>query len=276
MMATITNSNVRLLAALVDSNDEEESEYRLLVDEEHVKYVTVDPGVFPKDDRTFAPVLIPMLPPFPPGNWNEGHISKDPLTQQPVFSRVTHSDLPGIRNTWYDRRVDHLELKKLNRVRQNIHHVTCPAFDFPVLVKFAEFPWQMPFFEAETTAYEWIEGKGIGPRFLGHLTEAGRVFGFVMENIDGARTAEPRDLAACQRILAKLHALGIKHGDINKHNFLIKNGEAVLIDFETAQKCSEKAELESEYKHLELLLKDPSRRGGVGIPVVSDHRVDKH
>ncbi|KAI0117762.1 hypothetical protein GGR51DRAFT_500058 [Nemania sp. FL0031] len=271
MMATIANSNVRLLANLVDPNDEEESEYRFLVDEKHVKYVTVDPGVFPKGDRTFAPVLIPMLPPFPPGNWNEGHISKDPLTQRPVFSRVTDSDLPGIRNTWYDRRIDHLELQKLDRVRQNIHLVTCSAFNFPVLVKFAEFPWQMPFFEAETTAYEWIEGKGIGPKFLGHLTEAGRVFGFVLENVDGARTAEPQDLPACQRILAKLHALGIKHGDINKHNFLIRNGEAVLIDFETAQKCSEKAELESEYKQLEESLRDPSHRGGVGIRVVSDH-----
>ncbi|KAI3324254.1 hypothetical protein HD806DRAFT_522076 [Xylariaceae sp. AK1471] len=229
-MATITNSNRRANIAF-------------LVDEKHVKYVTVDPGVFPKDNRTFAPVLIPMLPPFPP-----------------VFSRVTHSDLPGIRNTWYDRPIDHLELKKPNRVRQNIHHVTCPAFNFP-----------MPFFEAETTVYEWIEGKGIGPRFLGYLTEGGRVFGFVMENIDGAGTAGPEDLAACQRILAKLHALGIKHGDINKHNFLIKNGEAVLNDFETAQKCSEKAEFESEYKHLELSLRDPSRRGGVGIPVVSNH-----
>ncbi|KAK5625492.1 hypothetical protein RRF57_001208 [Xylaria bambusicola] len=129
----------------------------------------------------------------------------------------------------------------------------------------------MSFFEAETIAYEWIEGKGIGPRFLGHLTEAGRVFGFVMEHIDGARTAESQDLAACQRVLVKLHALGVKHGDINKHNFLIRNGEAVLIDFETAQKCSEKAELGSEYKHLELSLRDPSRRRGVGIHMASDH-----
>ncbi|KAI1423889.1 hypothetical protein F5Y12DRAFT_797930 [Xylaria sp. FL1777] len=211
-MATTTNSNIRLLANLVDPSDEEESEYRFLVDEEYVKYVTIDAGVLPKDDRTFAPVLIPMLPPFP----------LDPLTQR-------RADRPS-------------RAKEAGSSAAN----TCPALDFPVLVKFAEFPWQMPYFEAETTAYEWIEGKGIGPRFLGHLTEAGRVFGFVMENIDGARTAEPQDLATYQRILAKLHALGIKHGDINKHNFLIRNGEAVLIDFETAQKCSEKAELELE------------------------------
>ncbi|KAI0879221.1 hypothetical protein GGS24DRAFT_486698 [Hypoxylon argillaceum] len=156
------------MPALVNSSDEEESEYRFLVDDKHVKYITVVPGVFPNDDRTFAP--------------NEGHISKNPLTQHPVFSLL----------------------------------------------------WRMPFFEVETTAYEWIMGKGIGPRFLSHSTETGRVFGFVIENVDGARTAEPQDLAACQRILAKLHALEIKHGNINKHNFLIKNGEAVLMDIEMA------------------------------------------
>jgi hypothetical protein len=82
-MAAITNTNLQLLAALVDSKDEEDSEYRFLVDEQHVKYVTVDPGVLPKDDRTFAPVLIALLPLFPPGDWNEGHISKDPVTGRP-------------------------------------------------------------------------------------------------------------------------------------------------------------------------------------------------
>ncbi|KAI1188653.1 hypothetical protein F5B17DRAFT_439454 [Nemania serpens] len=250
-MATTANSNIRLLTVLVDCNDEEEGDYRFLVDEKHVKYVTVDPGVFiPKGRSDLCARAHSSAATFPPGNWNEGHISKDPLTQRPVFARVTRSDLPEIRNTWHDRRIDHLELKELDRVRQNIHHVTCPAFDVPVLVKFAEFHWQMPYFKAETTAYEWIEGKGIGPRFLGHLTEDGR------------------DLAACQRILAKLHALGIKHGDINKHNFLVRDGEAVLVDFETAQKCSDEAELEAEYEHLESSLRDPSRRGGVGSPVI--------
>ncbi|KAI0390402.1 hypothetical protein F5Y17DRAFT_468948 [Xylariaceae sp. FL0594] len=263
------NANVRLLTLLVDSDGEAEDEYRFLVDDKHVKYVTVDPDVFPKDDRTFAPVLIPMLPAFPPGNWNEGHISKDPLTQHPVFSRVVYNDdLPRVQNTWHDRRFDHLEFERPERIRQNIERVTHPAFDVPVVIKFAEFPWQMPYFEDETTAYEWIDGRGIGPSFLGHLTEDGRVFGFVIEDVgEGARTAEIQDLTACQRVLAKLHALGIKHGDINKHNFLIKeNGEAVLVDFETAQKCGDKAELESEYALLESSLRDPSRRGGVGSP----------
>jgi len=137
--------------------------------------------------------------------------------------------------------------------------------------RFAEFPWQIPYCEAETSAYEWIDGQGIGPKFLGHITEAGRGIGFVMEHIDGARTAGPGDLAACQGILAKLHSLGIKHGDINRHNFLVRDEKVVLIDFETAGRFSDREELESEYRFLEHSLRDPSRRGGVGSPVTSEH-----
>lgn len=67
-MAHENNSHAQLLANLVDPDDEEDSEYRFLVDQTHVKYVTVAPGVLPKSDRIFAPALIPLLPPFPPGD----------------------------------------------------------------------------------------------------------------------------------------------------------------------------------------------------------------
>ncbi|KAF2679890.1 hypothetical protein K458DRAFT_393453 [Lentithecium fluviatile CBS 122367] len=233
-MTSTRNSNVQLLATLVDSSDYGEGEYRFLVDEKHVKYVTVDPGVLPRDDRTFALILIATLPPFPAGDWNEGHISKDPLRGHP----------------------------KLDRLHQNMHVVTHPLFHRALVVKFAEFPWQMPFFEAESTAYEWIDGQGVGPKFLGHLTEAGRAIGFVMEYIDDARSANTGDLAACQGVLAKLHSLCIKYGDINEYNFLVREGEVVLIDFETAQRRSEKKELEAEFENQEHSLSDSSRKGG--------------
>lgn len=58
------------------------------VDGEHVKYVTVDPSVLPKADCTFAPVLVPILPPFPHGDWNAGHVSKDPHVLG-----IKHSDI---------------------------------------------------------------------------------------------------------------------------------------------------------------------------------------
>lgn len=264
-MTPTRNSNIQLLATLVDSKDEEESEYRFLVDGKHVKYVTVDPGVLPRDDWTFAPILLPTLPSFPPGDWNEGHISKNPLNGELEFSRCTRSDLPGVSNTWHHTRIDHLELNKVSRIRQNIHVVTHPLFDQALLVKFTEFPWQMPFFEAETTAYEWIDGHNIGPKFLGHLNEDGRVIGFVLEYLDDTRSAETEDLAACQATLARLHSLGIKHGDINKYNFLIRQGKAVLVDFEAARRCSQEKELQAEYERLEHSLSDTSRRGATHV-----------
>ncbi|KAI0548899.1 hypothetical protein F4679DRAFT_549041 [Xylaria curta] len=268
-MASKTKGNIQILATLVDFDDQEESEYRILVDDKHVKYITVDPGVFPKDDRTFAPVLIQMLPPFPPGDWNEGQISKDLHTGHPFFSRTAKSNLAGVKNLWHHTQIGHLELKKLDRIRQNIHLVTHPLFKSPVIAKFTEFPWQTPYFEAETTAYEWVNGQGVGPEFLGHIMEAGRCIGFIVENVDGSRTAELADLSACQSALAKLHSLGIIHGDINKHNFLVRNGTATLIDFESARKCDNEEEFESEFQRLEHSLSDTSGRGGVGIPVVA-------
>lgn len=94
-----TNSNVQLLTLLAGLGDEDDSEYRFLVDGEHVKYVTVAPGAIPPDDRTFAPVLIPMLPPFPQGDWNEGHVAKDATTGRLQFARHEKVDLDGIVHT---------------------------------------------------------------------------------------------------------------------------------------------------------------------------------
>ncbi|KAH6892347.1 hypothetical protein B0T10DRAFT_483637 [Thelonectria olida] len=260
------NANVKLLAVLADPDGSEVDEYRFLVDAKDVKYVTVEPGVLPKDDRTFAPVLVPALPSFPPGDWNEARVVL--RNGEATFVNLNKATLPGIGNVWHPVKIDHLELMQLDRVRQTLHRVTHKSFDRPVLAKFAQFPWEVPYFAAETTSYSWIHAHaGIGPAFLGHIHEDGRVIGFLLEEISGVRTAEPGDLAACQTSLAKLHALGIKHCDINKHNFLIREdlGTAVLIDFETAQKCADAEQLEAEYEGLQASLEDMSGRGGAGF-----------
>jgi hypothetical protein len=264
-MEAITNDNVRLLAALVDTDEGggEESEYRFLVDGKHVKYVTVAPGILPKDDRTFGPAVIAGLPPFPPGDWNEGHVGRDSAGGGPIFTRTAKADLPGVKTIWHATHLDHLEFQKLDGFRQNIWKVSHPLFDCPVVAKFTEFPWQMPYLEAETAAYRWIEGSGIAPHFLGHLTEEGRVIGFVLEHIENAKTAGPEDLAACQGVLKKLHSLGVKHGDINKHNFLVQGDRAVLLDLETARQCTSPGDLEAEYQQLSESLQNPSLRGAI-------------
>jgi len=265
-MEAAKNKNVQLLATLVDSDDKEESEYRFLIDGTHVKYVTVAPEILPKDGRTFAPAVLAGLPPLPRGNWNVGHVGYDSASGEPVFLHTAKDDLPGVQTIWHATCIDHLELRKLERFRQNIHIVSYPLFDRPVVAKFTEFPWQTPYLEAETAAYQWIEGSDIAPRFLGHLTEEGRVIGFVLEYIGNARTAGPEDLAACQSVLKKLHSLGIRHGDINKHNFLVQHGgKVVLLDFEAAKKDASIDELEAEYQQLTKSLQDPSLRGAVHL-----------
>jgi predicted Ser/Thr protein kinase len=118
------------------------------------------------------------------------------------------------------------------------------------------------------TAYQRLKDSGIGPKFLGHLTEGrdGRVVGFAVEWVQGARAAGPGDMEGCKKALERLHELGIKSGDINKHNFLVRDGhDVVLVDFETAEHSCSPQELEDEMSALQNSLEDTSFWGGVEI-----------
>lgn len=114
-------------------------------------------------------------------------------------------------------------------------------------------------------AYEWIDGHEIGPRFLGHLTEDGRVIGFLMERVTGARHANLQDLIVCQKTLLRLHELKIYHGDTNRFNFLVCDTITVLIDFDSARKCDDEHLLKQEMENLPRRLQDTSRKGGGGV-----------
>lgn len=90
-----------------------------------------------------------------------------------------------------------------------------------------------------------------------------------MEHISNARYPmdSAEDLESCQRTLSRLHSLGIRHGDTNKSNFLIRkrrNGdseeeteEAVLIDFESARKCDDGDALKLEFENLADRIREP-------------------
>jgi serine/threonine protein kinase len=151
------------------------------------------------------------------------------------------------------------------KLRSNVYEATSPRFDSTIIAKFARFPWEILYLDCETSAYEWIDGHQIGPKFLGHLTEEGRVIGFLIELISDCRHATPADLSLCQHTLAKLHQLGIKHGDTNKHNFLIHHGKATLIDFDAAVRCDDPKLLINEFRMLEQELRDASSRGGAVV-----------
>tara|TARA_R110002060_G_scaffold50271_2_gene61078 strand:+ start:672 stop:875 length:204 start_codon:yes stop_codon:yes gene_type:complete len=57
--------------------------------------------------------------------------------------------------------------------------------------------------------------------------------------------------------------LGILHGDLNKHNFLISERGVVMIDVETAKKSKDGEAMEREPMGLEGHLLDESGNGGV-------------
>lgn len=270
MTADQRNHNVRLLACLAATNDEDEGDYRFLVDRQHVKYINSAPGAFRgnEDDRAFEPILLSkLLPQFPLGEWNSGHIAWNSEANEDIFISTETVQHPGVKNVWHSLMLNELDFECVDQVRQRVRISTHPGVNDgkPVLVKLAVWPWEVPFMEIETSAYQWIRDTDIGPKFLGHVTEGadGRVIGFVTEFIEGARTAGPDDLEVCERSLARLHAMGIKSGDINKHNFLIRDGrDAVLIDLEFARQHCSPEELEQEMDGLKISLQDTSFRGG--------------
>lgn len=203
-----------------------------------------------------------MLPSLPPGDWNEGIISRNVSSGRPYFARVTRTQLPKVTKLWHPLQIDRLEFHMGQKLRPNVYEATCPRFDSKVIVKFTRFSWEVPQLDAETSAYRWIENHLIGPKFLGHLAEEGRAIGFIVGRITDFHHATPEDLSLCQLTLSKLHRLGIKHGDTNKHNFLVHDRKATLIDFDFSTRCNDAKALDEEFRTPQGKLRDTSGRGG--------------
>jgi predicted Ser/Thr protein kinase len=169
------------------------------------------------------------------------------------------AQLIGVHTLWHPTQIEYLDLEMGKKLRSNVYEATLDGT--MVVVKFARFSSEISYLEEETVAYHWIEGHKVGPKFLGHLTEEGRVIGFVMEQIVGHR-AGPDDLELCRSALKRLHDLGIKHGDVNRHNFIINRGETVIVDFQSAVKCRDYTALQDELAKLSEELEDESGKGG--------------
>ncbi|MCJ1364738.1 hypothetical protein MMC16_003854 [Acarospora aff. strigata] len=239
-----------------------ESYYRILVDGRYFRYISIDGGIYDDDDLSFPPVLIPKLPPLPPGDWNLGHISQNTETAKPYFDWAERKAFSSITHIWHHTQIHYLSLDLGDMLLPNVYQASSKEFDTPVIAKFANFPWEIDYYDTETQVYAWIEGHNIGPKFLGHVTEEERTIGFLLEKVEG-RHATIDDLAACRAAVSKLHNLGILHGDLNKHNILISSSRVVLIDFETARKSEDRAAMDQELHDLERQLLDESGKGGI-------------
>jgi hypothetical protein len=73
------------------------------------------------------------------------------------------------------------------------------------------------------------------------------------------------DLPLCQQKLRRLRNLGIKHGDINRHNILVYGEETTLIYFDNASRGEGAEILSEEFQRLEDELRDASGRVGSTI-----------
>jgi hypothetical protein len=167
-MAT-TSSSLRLLQAEVD-NGEEDSYLRLLHNNKHVKYVTIAAGLYHSHDMCFEPVITALLEPLlPPGIWNYGYLSRDSETGLPHFAEVAQKRFRVISTAWHPTMVDHLDIVLGEQLVQGVYDATCPQFTSPLVVKFACWEWEIAYMEDECTAYEWIEGHNIGPKFWATL-----------------------------------------------------------------------------------------------------------
>ncbi|KAI9742740.1 MAG: hypothetical protein M1818_003469 [Claussenomyces sp. TS43310] len=227
------------------------------------------PGTFcgAEDHRTFEPILLgKLLPPFPIGDWNKGHVAKDPRTSEITFVKTETVYLARAQNLRQPVNLNELGFTQQNRVRQRVHISTHPELNDgePVLIKLAVWTWEIASIEVETIAYQWIHDSGIGRKFFGHLTEGknGRGVSFVVEWVQGARAAGSGDIESCKKALGRLHELGIKFGDINEDNFLVRDGhDVVLVDFETAKHNWSPQELEDEMNTLKSSLEGTNSFG---------------
>lgn len=226
------------------------SYFRILVDGKRFKYITVDPGTYLARDLCFPSLLLKKLPPFPSeGNAESWNLARVALVGGfPTVIEAFKAALPTVDSSWFAKPISHTDYLSLNFIRKlepNVHLVSSPTFDKPVIAKVANFYWETNYI-AEIQVYSWLHNRKILiPKFLGYITEGGRVIGLLTENVEGRR-ATIADLSLCQTLIRQLHKLGFIHGSLDKNKILISQGRAVLVSFDTAERCKDKKIMEKE------------------------------
>ncbi|KAI9794375.1 MAG: hypothetical protein M1816_005444 [Peltula sp. TS41687] len=202
-------------------------------------------------------------------------ISRAAAHGSPLESTISYDPLPALETTWHPQRIDVLSLKQTERHRPNVHEVLFR--EQPAISKIACVDWMMPRMDNETWAYSIIgqhqqqhPGElAITPTFLGHVTENGRVIGFLLEKV-GGEFASLEDLPPCEEALRRLHGMGLVHGDAHRSNFLVERdnagsgGHVRMVDFEHVEPFDE---TQARWE-LELLASELAEETGRGGPAV--------
>ena len=259
----VSEPKIEILSQLIDDT---EGSYRVRAGN-RVHYVTISTNTFDDDTMCRPYLLIPKLPHFPDADWTTMRISQGPTGS--LKSTIFNDPLPAVQTAWHPRRIEVLSLKQTKRLRSNVHEVVYNGR--PAISKIACFKWDIPQIQIETRAYSFVSQHQsrskppIAPMFLGHLTENGRVMGFLLEKVDGD-CASTDDLLRCKRALCRLHGMGLIHGDVNPHNFIVdrSKGHVRMIDFEHAKNYDEK-QARLEIESLASQFDEGSGRGGPAV-----------
>ncbi|KAI0538443.1 hypothetical protein GGR58DRAFT_501107 [Xylaria digitata] len=207
-----------------------------LADDGSLKWVAVNAGVFPgwwylKNTSHL------VFPPFPTGSWNVGQIHRAE-NGKVCFKEIAEIPLEGIENAWHPTKIDFTEFELIGTSTDGrLWHAKHPRFNGRSV--FVKIDWAGTFSkqvtENETRAYQRIDGRGIAPEFLGHVTYHGAIIGFILEWLEGARTTGKRDESDRIDAVKRLHALGITHGSAHHLNFLKRGKDMLMIDFEESR-----------------------------------------
>lgn len=253
-----------ILSMSVDDDDSCESEYRAQVGG-HVKYITISPGTFDRDTLSFPFQSLTLL--LFDEEWSVARISRNKSSGD-LRASMSNRALAGVSCQWHDISVDCLKLERTKQLTatafEAISHSDLPiALPSPpiVIAKIASFEWEISRNEKETRAYQMLEDSGLAPRFLAHVHEGGRVIGFLLEKLEG-RSASIQDLKSCEAALMRLHNRKLKHGDVNRHNFLVTMEGVKVLDFEFLKENASLNSMSEQLESLPTQLLDESGRGG--------------
>ena len=220
----------------------------------YVLYVTLAPSctLLDESDYGFPPAIRNLLPRVIDTSYNHAFIDCSGTVA------LSTRQFKSVTSVWHHNSVDITTLPVVRKIKVNCFKVTYNGMW--AIAKFARFDWEIRFIEAESVIYRTLKEQNVGPEFLGHLHEKGRVVGMLLEYIDGRRPRKD-DYGTCANALCRLHGLVLIHGDLNLDNLIVTGeGVAKLVDFENCRLGTEE-EREEEMKLLVKDFEEDSRRG---------------
>ena len=252
--------------------DDDEGVYRIQHGHK-VGYLAIPTGLLDEDTMCRPYLLIPNLPALPTTPWTRLYLSRGGQDGETLHFHASNDPLPAISHPWSAQQIDILTLPRTKRYRSNVHEVSHDSQ--PAIAKIAAFEWDIPRMRTETWAYPTLHqhqqqetsspSRQIAPRVLAQLTENGRTIGLLLEKVEGS-PASMHDLAGCEETLRAIHRLGLVHGDVNRHNFLVERGtgRVCLVDFEHAEEY-EAGKAGAELDSLTAELGEESGRGAANV-----------